>query len=354
MRVLVATCAHRGDDARIAQRQAVALAEAGHDVVLVAPEPSPPPAIRHVVVPRARGRRRARSWLAVVREVRRRRGASVLVVHDLELLVPLAFVRRLPPMVIDVHEDLAASVSDRPWLPRPLRGLAVRIVGRLEARASRIGTVIAAEHSYRARLGDVPVVPNSTPVPASCRPRDEGGRRIVYVGRISRSRGWDVMRACARRLGDGAEFHLWGEPDGDVRAEVIAAVEAGEMVWHGYTDNPAALAAIEGAAAGLCLLADLPNYRHSMPTKVAEYMARGIPVVATDLPATRTVVDAAGAGLLVPPDDVDATVAALGTLLGDDVTAREMSRRGREHARAHLDWSRDAASFVGLVVAAAR
>ena len=354
MRVLVATCAHRGDDARIVQRQSVALAEAGHEVVLVAPLPSPPPAIEHVVVPRARGRRRVRSWFAVAREVRRRRDASVLIVHDLELLVPLAFVRRLPPMVIDIHEDLAASVTDRSWLPRPARGLVARIVRFLESRAARVGTVIAAEHSYRERLGDVPVVPNSTPVPVTCRPRDAEGRRIVYVGRISRSRGWDVMRACARRLGDRAEFHLWGEPDADVRAEVTAAVEAGEIVWHGYTDNPAALAAVEGAAVGLSLLADLPNYRRSMPTKVAEYMARGIPVVASDLPATRSVVEAAGAGLLVPPDDVEATVVALGTLLDDDVLAREMSRRGRAHAGAHLDWNRDATGFVGIILAAAR
>ena len=354
MRVLVATCAHRGDDARIVQRQAAALTGAGHEVVLVSPGPHPPAPILHVAVSRARGRRRLRPWIAVAREVRRRRDASVLIVHDLELLVPLAFVRRLPPMVIDVHEDLAASVSDRPWIPRPVRRLAAFVVGRLESRAARVGTVIAAEHSYLARLGDVPVVPNSTPVPEACRPREAGGRRVVYIGRISRSRGWETMLACAGRLGDRAEFHLWGEPDADVRGEVARAAEAGVITWHGYTDNPVALAAIEGAAVGLCLLEDMPNYRRSMPTKVAEYMARGIPVVASDLPSTRAVLDAAGSGILVAPGDADAATAAIARLLGDTVLADDMAERGREHAREHLDWGRDSVGFIGIVSSAAR
>jgi glycosyltransferase involved in cell wall biosynthesis len=354
MRVLVATCAHRGDDARIVQRQAIALTDAGHEVVLVAPAPSPRGPIVHLVVPRARGRRRLRSWFAVTREVRRHRDASVLIVHDLELLVPLAFVRRLPPLVVDVHEDLAASVTDRSWLPRPARRLAALFVDRLESRAARIGTVIAAEHSYRDRLGDVPVVPNSTPVPASCRPREAGSRRVVYIGRISRSRGWDEMLACARRLRDRVELHLWGEPDADVREEVMRASEAGEVTWHGYVDNRAALAAVEGAAMGLSLLADLPNYRRSMPTKVAEYLARGVPVVASDLPATRAVLDASNAGILVAPGDVDAACSAITALLDDERLADDMARRGREHARAHLDWNRDAVSFVSIITAAAR
>ena len=354
MRVLVATCAHRGDDARIVQRQAISITDAGHEVVLVAPGPTPPGPIVHVVVPRARGRRRLRSWLAVTREVRHHRDASVLIIHDLELLVPLALVRRLPPLVVDIHEDLAASVTDRAWLPRPVRRLAAFVVNRLESRAARIGTVIAAEHSYRDRLGDVPVVPNSTPVPATCRVREAGGRRVVYVGRISRSRGWDEMLACARRLGDRAEFHLWGEPDADVHDEVMRASESGAVTWHGYVDNRAALAAVEGAAVGLSLLADLPNYRHSMPTKVAEYLARGVPVVASDLPATRAVLDVSGAGILVAPGDVDAACSAITALLDDERLAGDMARRGREHARAHLDWNRDAVSFIGIVAAAAR
>ena len=45
-----------------------------------------------------------------------------------------------------------------------------------------------------------------------------------------------------------------------------------------------AMAVVAGASVGFSLLHDLPNYRASMPTKVIEYLAMGVPVVASDLP----------------------------------------------------------------------
>jgi glycosyltransferase involved in cell wall biosynthesis len=58
-------------------------------------------------------------------------------------------------------------------------------------------------------------------------------------------------------------------------------------------------------------LRDLPNYRHSQPTKVLEYLAVGLPVVASDLPGTRQLVDGLDAVFLVRPGDVSALAGAI-------------------------------------------
>ena len=50
------------------------------------------------------------------------------------------------------------------------------------------------------------------------------------------------------------------------------------------------MATIDGALAGLSLLRDLPNYRGSMPTKVVEYLAHGVPAITTPLPLAREIV----------------------------------------------------------------
>jgi isopropylmalate/homocitrate/citramalate synthase len=63
------------------------------------------------------------------------------------------------------------------------------------------------------------------------------------------------------------------------------AQDEGWLTWHGFVSNDRAMTLIDGSLAGLSLLQDLPNYRHSMPTKILEYMAHGVPVITTPLPA---------------------------------------------------------------------
>ncbi|MFM2077250.1 MAG: hypothetical protein RJA49_1140, partial [Actinomycetota bacterium] len=290
MDVLVATCAHRGDDARIVQRQVDALLRAGHHVTFVAPAPEQTDrdGLRHVEIQRVRGRHRLRAWYELLRAIRRERGhADLLIVHDLEL-VPLCWMLRRPTVKVwDVHEDLAASVQDRAWLPRWLRGAVAWAVRAVERVAPYRYHLLAAEHAYTARLGAVPVVPNSTLVPVDCPPPVAGDHRVVYIGRVSVHRGWPMMRDLALALAGTSEVHVIGEADSDVRDEVQRAHDAGTVVWAGYVPNRDALDRVDGALAGLCLLSPIPNYLHSMPTKIVEYLGHGVPVVTTDLPLAR-------------------------------------------------------------------
>ncbi len=128
MRVVVCTIVHHPADARIYHRQIRALLEAGHEVTYIAPVDSVDFkaertgfSLQLKAVPRASGRRRigairaARSALA-----RHSAGADLLLIHDPELLLALPSRRRRPPVIWDVHEDTAAALSTKPWLPRPL------------------------------------------------------------------------------------------------------------------------------------------------------------------------------------------------------------------------------------------
>lgn len=65
----------------------------------------------------------------------------------------------------------------------------------------------------------------------------------------------------------------------EVRGQLGQAQAAGLVRWYGFVPNGEALKMVDGALAGLSLLHDEPNYRHSLPTKVVEYMAHGVPVI---------------------------------------------------------------------------
>src|SRR5262249_1980359 len=131
--VVVCTVVHHPADARIYFRQIRALLEAGHQVTYIAPfaEPGAPvrnqndhfperadPSLTPLTLPRAVGGprlsapRAARAAMAA-----RAPDADLPLVHAPELLLAPPPRRKRPPTVWDVHEDTAAALTTKAWLP---------------------------------------------------------------------------------------------------------------------------------------------------------------------------------------------------------------------------------------------
>ena len=352
MRVVVCTVVHHPADARILHRQIRALLNAGHEVTYIAPLGAGPvtawPGLTLAEVPRAVGRRRLAALRAARRQLARYApGADLLLIHDPELLLVLPLVRHRPPTIWDVHEDTAAALGTKAWLPAALRRFAAGSILFSERAAERRLHVILAETGYNDRFRRAhPVVPNTTYVPGQPAPSDGRGR-LVYVGHISPDRGVAEMVALARLVQPhGITVELVGSADAQARAVLEPACAEGLVRWHGFVPNDEAMLITDGALAGLSLLQDDPNFRHSMPTKVAEYMARGVPVVTTPLPLAVDLVERHECGFVVPFGDAGAAAEAVLSLQRDPALRDAMGARGHQGASTYLRWPEDARAFV--------
>jgi len=378
MHVVVCTVVHHPADARIYYRQIRALLEAGHQVTYIAPlgesgaplscwqKPAGVPDKNHdhpersgasvttVTIPRAAGRRRLGALRAAKAALAEHApSADLLLVHDPELLLVLPPRRKRPPTVWDVHEDTAAALTTKAWLPGFLRPVAAGGVVFAERLAERRLHLILAEHGYNTRFrGTHPVVPNTSYVPQTAAPPG-APRRVVYVGHLSPDRGSAEMVALARSLAPhGIAVELIGPADAQARAHIEAA---GDLVhWHGFVPNEQALQLTEGALAGLSLLHDEANFRPSMPTKVFEYMARGVPVITTPLPLAVDLVRGSECGFVVPFGDVQAASDAVLTLDRDPDLRVKMGLRGHDAALRAQGWPADARAFVAQLESWAR
>jgi len=85
--------------------------------------------------------------------------------------------------------------------------------------------------------------------------------------------------------------------------------------------------------------------RSVTPLKPVEAMASGRPVVASDLPALREIVDDGLSGLLVEPENPAALAIALGKLLGDEGLRSDLGRRGRQDVLHNRTWAANAAAY---------
>lgn len=362
MRVLVVTVVHRPDDARIRQREIEALLAAGAEVTYAAPftdwgvaPDTDRDGLRCLDLPRAAGRRRT----AAARAARHLLAAEapahdVVLVHDPELVPALASLRgaaSMPVRVWDVHEDTAAALSMKSWLPAPLRRPVAGAVHTLEGFAEKRIRLLLAEEGYRERFtGEHPVVPNSTPVPAEVPPPDRPV--AVYVGHVTAARGCAELVALAARLREGGSavrVEVVGHADAESTTTLRTAHDSGDLTWHGFVPNQRALEIVQGAMAGLSLLHDEPNYRHSRPTKVLEYMARGIPVVTTPTPPARALVEEHACGIVVPFRDVAATVDAVRLLETDGSLRARFAKAGHAAALADHDWNTHGREFVEVL-----
>jgi glycosyltransferase involved in cell wall biosynthesis len=363
---LVLTVVHHPEDARIRQRQIDALITAGWKVTYVAPFSAfgleVPPARSHdlgrgslrcINIARSRGRRRLRAWRAARAMLRAlAQDHDVVLVHDPELLLASAGLG-MTNLIWDVHEDPAAALQVKSWMPKVLRRPVATAWRRAERVAERQHHLLLAEHSYQGRFRrSHAVVANSVSVPRRLVPA--GGERVSYLGSVTMSRGCQSMievgRELHRRTAGAVRLEVIGEAaDDEARRALRKAAEAGDLRWLGFLRSEEALARVTGSLAGLCLLRNLPNYRVSLPTKIVEYCALGVPVITTPLPLAADLIRSENVGFLVPWDDPSAVVDAILKLRAEPGLRHQLGANGHRVALRDHDWNRLSADFVRVM-----
>ena len=99
---------------------------------------------------------------------------------------------------------------------------------------------------------------------------------------------------------------------------------------------------------GVIPLHPVRNYVDAYPVKLFEYMAAGLPVIATDVPRWRAILEAHDCGVSVPHGSPRLLGEAIARLLDDDGRARAMGARARRAAEERYSWETQAAVLVEL------
>lgn len=154
---------------------------------------------------------------------------------------------------------------------------------------------------------------------------------ILFASRLLREKGIDELVEAfgglrARR--GNAELWIAGEPYTPNPTSLTAGeVEAlrrheGVRLLGQVDDMPALLGQVD--------LVTLPSWREGTPKILLEAAACGLPIVATDIPGCRGVVEQGISGVLVPVRDVEALAQALESLVVDASRREALGRRGRK------------------------
>jgi glycosyltransferase involved in cell wall biosynthesis len=244
-------------------------------------------------------------------------------------------------------KTLSVTVHDTvPWThPETLTARGVSwhrsMIARAARRASGLVVPTRAVADELAVLIDVDVpvrvVPHGVRVPSGSAPLDLPSRYVLAVGTIEPRKGIDVLVDAVAAL-DDVVLVLAGQPGwGGIDPVALAAergLPADRLRMLGKVSDAELATALRQAS----VLA-VPSLAEGFGLGLLEAMAAGIPVVHTDAPALVEV--AGGAGITVPRGDSAALAAALREVLGSPSVAAELTRSGRERAKA-FTWRRAA------------
>jgi len=255
------------------------------------------------------------------------------------------------PAVVNAISGMGHAYAEGGLVRRALRA-GVSIGYRFALRHPRM-RVIVQNRDHRQlfadqgwiRDADLVVVPGSGVDLRRFRPRPAGPRetvRIVLASRLLYTKGVGDFVAAARLLKDrhvNVRCVLVGEPDPDNPASIPAEVLRS---WHaeGIIDHLGRQEDMPSVFADADIVCLPTYYGEGIPKVLVEAAACGLPIVTTDWPGCREVVENGVNGLLVPIRRPDALATALETLATDDGLRIAMGRRGR--ARVEGEYSLDA------------
>jgi len=319
-------------------------------------------------------------WIGAINSAIRQSHADLILVRDLPLALAAGVLGRLHriPVVFDMAEHYPAMLEDRlrytptglfgriarsPSIARLIERWTLRLVDHAIVVVEESGERLAHAGYPRDRITVVGNTPRTDQWVIRDMPdgrTDQGNRlTIVYLGNLDGIRGLDVaiqalqilkdfqVRSRMIVIGDGPSLNPLRR-----LAEDCGVTECAEFVGRLSLNDPAAMLRVKQIMAdsdiGL-----IPHYateacNSTVPNKLFDYMAMGLPVIVSDMKPTERIVREERCGEVFKDRD-PADLARCVQRLADTKRRQEMGDRGREAIQRRYHWGHDKKVLVSAI-----
>jgi glycosyltransferase involved in cell wall biosynthesis len=279
--------------------------------------------------------------------------------HDPELLrIAVALGRSVVTarIIFDSHEDVPRQILSKEWIPPMLRNPVSSAIEMIEGRVvRRLAGVVAATPHIAKRFEGInskTVDVNNYPMPNELisNPSSEISRKrqVCYVGGITHARGIRPLVEALPMIPD-VTLVLCGQFQEPGFEAIIRALPGWRQVQYlGQTDREGVKRVLAESSAGIVTLLPTPAYIDALPVKMFEYMSAKLPVVASDFPLWRSIIENAGAGVCVNPESPSAISTAIRDLLSAPASIERMGNSGRNAVETEYNWPREARKLTSF------
>jgi len=364
-RIAHLTSAHPRNDTRIFIKQCRTLAAHGYDVTLVVADDNGDERRDGVTITdvgRLPGR--IKRIFGTTRRVRAKAlelNVDIYHIHDPELLPVGLKLKRLGKKVIfDSHEDVPRQLLTKPYLGPVSGKIASFAFSLIEQYACRrfdgiIGATPFIRNNF-LKINPRTIDVNNFPMEdefACATTWTNKRNEVCYVGGIGAIRGIRELVHANEYLRSNARVNLVGKiSDPKLEGELKSYSGWDRVNEHGFLDRDGVKEVMERSLAGIVTFHPLPNHTDSLPTKMFEYMSAGIPVIASDFPLWREIIEGNQCGICIDPLDPKAIATAIDYVVMNPQAAKKMGQNGRQAVQNKYNWTAQAhilTDFYGVI-----
>ena len=376
MKVCMVTTVHDPFDDRIFHKEAKSLAKV-HEVVLIAPDEERADkevdGVRIITVKKPKSKVLHPITMWRVFKAGFKQDCDVYHCHEPSSLFVSAVLKILKrkKLIYDAHEHYPSLIAENSLFPAFIRPL-VRFFADIEERvlvkfADVVITVNESLQKFYEKIGKDAIIIfnfpdlkdfNQDKKSDALEKKYAQNKIVIYEGGISKKRGLDrfllalpkvkeavldVKFLVVGNLFDTSDFERWIE---DYQKKQNLTKNFEMLGWKPYEE---VVNYINISDVGIILFQPTHyNNLIGLPIKLFEYMACGLPVVASNFPEISKVVKEADCGILVDPTNVDEIANAILYLLEHPEEAKRMGDSGRRAVEEKYNWERMEERLLGL------
>jgi glycosyltransferase involved in cell wall biosynthesis len=245
---------------------------------------------------------------------------------------------------------------DKHWIPFFLRKIVSSVIGRIEHfTAKRIDAVISVNEPIcerfrrsNSRVSMVANYPLNTEAEALkniFEPRKPD--QICYIGGLFPTRGIRELVMAMEHV--DATLVLAGAFSPASFEEEIKALPGWKKVdFRGFIDRNEILRILKTSVLGVVTLHPTKSYVESLPIKMFEYMSAGLPVLASDFPMWKNIIEKEGCGMCVDPMDATAIADGIRIFIEHPSVVEEMGGKGAIAFEERYNWKAEEKKLFAL------
>jgi len=278
--------------------------------------------------------------------------ADIYHFHDPELLpIGKKLKRKGKKVIYDSHEDLPRQIFQKEWIPDFLkRSISVIFEFIENSYVKQIDAVVTVSDYIADRFQQIAkrviVCSNYASVSEFNKIPDFNKRNnsVCYIGGITKLRGIEeIVAACEKA---GVTLNLAGEFENEMLKTKILANKS--VNYLGYLSREGIQNILTLSFAGVVTFLPAPNHNNACPNKMFEYMASGIPVIASNFEKWISIIEENSAGICVDPSNVEELSNAIQYLNNNPQIAAEMGRNGRRAFEEKYNWQVEEKKLIDL------
>lgn len=358
-RICHLTSVHTLTDTRIFYKECMTLVKAGYEVILIGTNDRDELRDGVQIFGLSKPKNRIERMLSTTKKLYKKAvacNADIYHFHDPELIpVGLLLKAKGKKVIYDVHEDVPRQILSKPWLPGFLRKAISCIVERIENYAAkRFDWIVTATPHIRDRFLKVNsrvIDINNFPILSELYEPNvdwtSKGKVVCYVGGITKIRGiFEMVQAIGM-----TDYKLLLAGNFDYKEEkehVKKTIGWKQVVELGHISREEVRAVLSSSMAGLVVLHPIANYMDALPVKMFEYMAAGIPVIASNFPLWKEIIEGNKCGLCVDPLNPKEIANAIQWIMNNPGQAKRMGENGRKAVEEKYNWEAESKKLLAV------